>query len=264
MKLICVIKYVPDVDHFKYDYENNTLIRDHVRLTLNPDDACAVAFALKLKEKCPNTYIEVVTMAPNSIMPHMEDLLRLGVDKGVILSDRAFAGSDTYATSKVLARYLSNQEYEYILSGTHALDGDTSHIPAQLAERLGLNQISSIVKIDLDSFNEAKCFVTVEHESATITYEVAQPAVLSLTRESGYKLPYVKRSDMNKDVKDAMFILDKENLGLNEEEVGLKGSLTKVAKTYTKQYEKRDKNVVKADESGVETVFNFLKDKGIL
>ena len=264
MKLICVVKFVPDVDHFKYDYENNTLIRDHVRLTLNPDDACAIAFALKLKEKWPKTYVEVVTMAPSSIMPHMEDLLRLGVDKGIILSDRAFAGSDTYATSKVLARYLSHQEYDCILTGTQALDGDTSHIPAQLAERLGMNQISSIMQIDFERFSETECFVIVEHESASITYEVNMPAILSLTRESGYKLPYVKRSNMNKDVKASLSVLNKEDLALSEDEAGLKGSLTKVVRTYTKQYEKRDKNVVKVDEAGVETVFNFLKDKGIL
>jgi len=264
MKLICMVKFVPDVDHFKYDYENNTLIRDHVRLTLNPDDACAVAFALKLKEKRPETYVEVVTMAPSSIIPNMEDLLRLGVDKGIILSDKAFAGSDTYATSKVLARYLSSQVYDWILTGTHALDGDTSHIPAQLAERLGLNQLSTIIQIDLGSFRETECLVVVEYELARITYEVAMPAILSLTRESGYKLPYVKRSDINKDVKSSLCILNREDLALNEDEIGLKGSLTKVVKTYTKQYEKRDKNVVKADEAGVETVFNFLKDKGIL
>ncbi len=106
MKLVCLVKFVPDVDSFQYDYERNVLIREKVRLLLNPDDACAVAFALKVKARRPDTVIEVVTMAPTSVKPHMEDLLRLGVDRGTILSDPAFAGSDTYATSKVLARHL--------------------------------------------------------------------------------------------------------------------------------------------------------------
>ncbi|MFT4145795.1 MAG: electron transfer flavoprotein subunit beta/FixA family protein [Mobilitalea sp.] len=264
MKLICVIKFVPDVDNFKYDYEKNTLIRDNVRLTLNPDDACAVACAIKLKEKRPDTFIEVVTMAPSSITLHMEDLLRLGVDRGVILADKAFAGSDTYATSKVLSRYLSDQTYDCILTGTHAIDGDTSHVPAQLGEWLGLNQLSSIMKVDIDRFNEAAAYVDVELEMASVTYEVAMPAILSLTRESGYKLPYVKRGDMYKEVKSSLFVMSKEDLALSDDETGLKGSLTKVASTYTKHYEKKERIVVKVDEAGIETVFHFLKDKGIL
>ena len=264
MKLICIIKFVPDVDNFKYDFEHNTLIRENVRLKINPDDAACVAFSLKVKEKQPDTYIEVVTMAPGSVNSHMEDLLRLGVDKATILSDKAFAGSDTYATSKVLARYLSSQTYDCIFTGTHALDGDTSHVPAQIAERLGLNQLSAITGVNLERFSETEGYVVVEQDESLLTYRIALPAVLSLTRESGYKLPYVKRGDMNKDVGDSLFVLNKEDLALTGEETGFRGSLTKVSRTYTKQYEKRDKNIVKADEAGVETVFRFLKDKGIL
>lgn len=264
MKLICVVKFVPDVDHFNYDFEKNTLVREGVRLTLNPDDTCAVAYALKVKEMRPDTYVEIVTMAPGTITAHMEDLLRTGADQGVILSDKAFAGSDTYATSKVLAQYISRQTYDVILTGTHAVDGDTSHVPAQLAQRLGLDQVSGIVKVDLDCFSESKAIVVVEHESATVTYEVAMPAVLSITRESGYKLPYVRYGDMDRDVRSFLQILDKDDLGLEEDEVGLKGSKTKVVETFAKQYEKRDRTLVKTDEAGVETVFRFLKDKGIL
>ncbi|MBC7959778.1 MAG: electron transfer flavoprotein subunit beta/FixA family protein [Vallitaleaceae bacterium] len=264
MKLICVVKFVPDVDNFKYDFERNTLVRDQVRLTLNPDDACAVAYALKVKEKRLDTFVEVVTMAPSTIIPHMEDLLRIGVDRGVILSDKAFAGSDTYATSKILSKYLSGESYDCILTGTHAVDGDTSHVPAQLGEWLGLNQLSSIVKVDVERFDETVAYVDVEHEMASVTYEVTMPAILSITRESGYKLPYIRRGDMNKDVKSSLFVISKEDLALSEDEIGLKGSLTRVIGTYTKQYEKRDKKSVKVDEAGIETVFNFLKDKGIL
>lgn len=264
MKLICIIKFVPDVDNFKYDFESNTLIRENVRLKMNPDDAACVAFSLKVKEKQPDTYIEVVTMAPSTVMSHMEDLLRLGVDKAIILSDKAFAGSDTYATSKVLAKYLAFQEYDCIFTGTHALDGDTSHVPAQLAERLGLNQLSAITEVDFERFNEKEAYVVVEQETAVTTYQIAMPAVLSLTRESGYKLPYVKRGNMNKEVKASIFVMNKEDLALTQEETGFKGSLTKVSRTYTKQFEKRDKHIVKADEEGIETVFHFLKEKGIL
>ncbi|WP_313561880.1 electron transfer flavoprotein subunit beta/FixA family protein [Ruminiclostridium cellobioparum] len=264
MKLICVVKFVPDVDNFRYDFENNKLIREDMRLTLNPDDACAVAFALKVKEKLAGTVVEVVTMAPEKIIPHMEDLLRLGVDKGVILSDKAFAGSDTYVTSKVLSRYLLGQHYDCIITGTHAVDGDTAHVPAQLGEWLGLNQMSGITMVDIEKFNKDFAYVDVDNDQTCVTYEVSLPAVLSLTRESGYKLPYVRKGEINRDVKSSIYILDREDLGLNEDQTGLKGSLTQVVETYAKQYEKRERTLVKADNDGVETVFHYLKEKGFI
>ncbi len=264
MKLICLVKFVPDVDNFRYDFENNNLIREDMRLILNPDDACAVAFALKVKEKLAGTVIEVVTMAPRKIVPHMEDLLRLGVDRGVILSDTAFAGSDTYVTSKVLSRYLLGQHYDCIITGTHAIDGDTAHVPAQLGEWLGLNQMSGITMVDIEKFNEKFAFVNVDNDQTTVTYEVSLPAILSLTRDSGYKLPYVRKGEINRDVKSSIFILGRDDLGLNEEQIGFKGSLTQVVETYVKQYEKRDRTLVKADDEGVETVFRYLKEKGFI
>lgn len=264
MKLICVVKFVPDVDNFKYDFDNNKLIREDMRLTLNPDDACAVAFALKVKEKLAGTVVEVVTMAPMKIVPHMEDLVRLGVDKGVILSDKAFAGSDTYVTSKILSRYLLGQHYDCILTGTHAVDGDTAHVPAQLGEWLGLNQLSNITKVDMEKFSKEFAYVNVDNDQTSITYEVSLPAILSLTRESGYKLPYLRKGEMDRDVKSSINILGREDLGLSEDQTGFKGSLTEVVETYVKQYEKRDRTLVKADNEGVETVFRYLKEKGFI
>jgi electron transfer flavoprotein beta subunit len=264
MRLICIVKYVPDVDNFKYDYENNVLIRENVRLTLNPDDACAVAFALKVKAQRPKTHIEVVTMAPISVQPHMEDLLRLGVDRGTILSDRLYVGSDTYATSLVLGRYISSQTYDVILSGTHAIDGDTSHIPAQLGDLLGLNQMSGIIKVDEAALSEALAVFEVETEDMIATYEMMLPAILSLTRESGYKLPYIKRQDMDMDVTNRLNILSNEHLGFEADEVGIKGSPTKVAKTYTKEFNQKERTVIGTDDEGITLVYEFLKEKGFI
>ncbi|SHE61203.1 electron transfer flavoprotein subunit beta/FixA family protein [Alkalibacter saccharofermentans] len=262
MKLICIIKYVPNVDNFNYDFENNTLIRDNIRLMLNADDACAVAYALKVKEKYPEASIEVVTMAPSSVVPHLEDLIRLGVDKAVILSDRTFSGSDTYVTSKILSRYLSKQKFDCILTGTNAVDGDTSHVPAQIAEWLGLDQISGVV--DISDINKKSATIVVDKEDASICYEISMPGIISLTRESKYELPYVQKGDMNKEVKSQILMLNANDLNFKKKEVGIEGSLTQVANTYTKHFHKRDKKLVKANDEGVETVFKFLKEKGLI
>ncbi len=264
MKLICLVKFVPDVDSFKYDYENSVLIRENVRLQLNPDDVCAVAFALKVKAAHPETSIEVVTMAPATVTPHMEDLLRIGVDRGTIISDRLFAGSDTFATATVLARYLMHRDYDAILTGTHAIDGDTSHIPPQLGACLDLNQMSGIVHIDEHRFSQASAVFDVETEDEVTTYEMALPAILSLTRDSKYKLPYASRKDLERHVSDQLSMITNRELAFGDDEVGLNGSRTKVVQTFTKEFDTKGRIVVKADDEGVDFVCKFLKEKGFI
>lgn len=264
MKIICVVKYVPDVDNIRYDFENHSLDRSRARLILNPDDACAVAVALQLKEKNENSSIELVTMAPKSVRAQMEDLLRLGIDRATILCDKAFAGSDTYATSKVLATYLKKQTFHMILTGTRAIDGDTSHIPAQIGAHLDLDQIAGVIGIDLNRTDCEKAYVKVDTENSDIDFEIALPAILSFSREGGYKLPYIKREEIDKDMSHRLFYQNREDLQLLENETGEYGSLTKVYATHTKEYSKKERQVVSVDEEGIETVFHFLKNKGLL
>ena len=264
MKLICLVKFVPDVGSARYDFERHTLIRDGAQLQLNPDDVCAVAFALRVKARHPETIVEAVTMASARVTPNMEDLLRVGVDRGVILSDPAFAGSDTYATARVLGRYLSRQSFSAILTGTHSIDGDTSHIPAQLGAIFHLHQMSGIVKVDEAQFSINSAVFDVESEQEVTTYQMQLPGILSLTRESGYKLPYPSRANLEKDFSAQIQILSNLDLGFLPEEVGLSGSKTRVVETYVKRLEQRGGHTVRADEAGVETVFRFLTDKGFI
>ncbi len=264
MKIICMLKFVPDVDNFKYDYDRNVLIRENVKMILNPDDASALAFALKIKGKNLDTFIEIVTMAPKSVIPLVEDLLRLDVDKATIISDRLYAGSDTYVTSKILAGYLAAESFDCILTGTHALDGDTSHVPSQLGELLKLNQMPNIVKIDDRSFSKEHAVFEVDKEDTVLTYEMALPAILSLQKESSYKLPYVRFDDLSLDVSHKLNIISNLELAFNETSVGIEGSLTKVAKAYNKKLDKKNKLLLKNDDQGIEAVYSFLKDKGLI
>lgn len=260
MKIICVVKFVPDVDNFSYDHENHVLIRENSRMLINPDDACAIGFALKMKKQNPDVLIEVLTMGPKSVVALVEDILRVGADLGTVISDRLYAGSDSYVTSRILGRYLSSAEYDFILTGSHAVDGDTSHVPSQIAELLDLNHLSGISRID-ESLDGSMAVVDVEDERSLCTYEMDLPAVLSLSRESAYRLPYVRYKNLNRDVTHRLNKLSNRDLGFREDEVGLKGSLTSVARTYTKQYEVRKRLVVGTDDNGIDAVFDFLKEK---
>lgn len=261
MKIICVVKFVPDVDKFSYDYENHVLIRENSRMLINPDDACAIGFALEMKKRNPETFIEVLTMAPSSIIPLVEDILRVDVDSATVISDRLYAGSDSYATSRILSRYLASAEYDCILTGSHAIDGDTSHVPPQIASLLGINQMSNIHRIDEENFNKSSACIEIEDESTLISYEIDLPAVLSLNRESSYRLPYVRYKNLNLDVSKKLNCISNNVLKFDKSDVGLNGSLTRVARTYTKKYQERETLVVGTDPMGIETVYDFLKEK---
>lgn len=264
MKIICLVKFIPDVANFTYDYEKNVLVRENVKLILNPEDACALAFALRLKEKKPDTFVEIVSMAPESVIPLLEDLLRRSADKAVLISDRLYVGSDTYVTSNILAKYLENEEFDFILTGTHSLDGDTAHIPSQIAELLQLNQLSNIVKVYEESLEKDTVIVLVDGEKASSKYEIALPCILSIGKESKYKLPFVKYKDLELYVRNRISVITNEDLELSKDEVGIEGSLTKVNRTYAKKLHKKEKVIVHNDEVGIEVVYKFLKDKGLV
>ncbi len=264
MKIICLIKFTPDVDAFEYDYENNVLLRDKVKQIINPDDACALGFALQLKKKNPDIRIEVVTMAPPSVKKMMEDILRRQVDFGTIISDPLFSGSDTLATSMVLGTYLKTAEYDVILTGNQSLDGDTAQVPSQLAALLEIGHMSGITNIDEKSFINGAPLVEVDTENHIDTYKIPFPAILSVCRESKYKLPFVRYADLDLDVSDKLEIVDNQILKLDIKYVGLKGSSTRVVKTYVKKYEQKEKIIVYNNPEGIETVYRFLKENGYL
>jgi len=259
-----MVKIVPDVDKFKYDFDTNSVVRENVRMILNPDDVSSVGFALKTKQLHPEISVEVVTMAPESVMPILSDLVRVGVNRVNLITDKLFSGSDSYATSKILAKYVKTLSYDVILTGTHAIDGDTSHVPAQLGELLALSQMSNVTYIDEHLLDISKAVFTVDLDSEVATYQMQLPGILSLRKESGYKLPYIKYEDMNKDVSESIHVVTNKDLGFEPFEVGLKGSKTKVNKTFVKEYEKRDKLVVTNDNQGINTVYTFLQEKGFI
>lgn len=265
MKVICLVKFTPDVDAFTYDYEKNVLVRDGVGQIINPEDACALGYALRLKKKYPEIEIEVVTMAPLSARKYVEDILRRRVDQATILSDPQFSGSDTIATSRIIGAYLESISYDVILTGTHTVDGDTAHVPAQIAELLQLDHMSGIVKIDETSFLQRKPLVEVSTETEVETFRIPFPAVLSISRESKIKLPFVRFADLDLEVGHLVKIVDNSILKRNRAQIGLSGSATKVVKTFTKQYEEKANTIhVTCDDNGINTVYDFLKEQGYL
>lgn len=262
MKIICLVKFVPDTDQYEYDYETDKINREKSKLILNPDDKNALAWALQQKKQDATHFIEVVSMGPQKIEKEMKDFIRLGIDQATLISDRQFAGSDSLATSLILAKYLQMQEYDLILTGTHTLDGGTGHIGPQVAELLELNQFSNLQKV-ID-YQKEFSIVEAKQESKTLTLKIQNPCVLGFTSQMNLRLGFVRYENIDKNVDDQFSLVTNETLNIPKAKIGRQGSPTKVRKNIIAKKEKSIRKVVAADDAGVETVIKFLQEKGYL
>ena len=264
MNLICLVKCIPDVGEITIDPVRHVLVRENMDLVINPEDAIAVALALSIKRRFQNTRITVVSMGPPNAKPLVEDLLRLGVDHAVFLCDQAFGGSDTYATSTVLAKALQAIPFDWILSGTHTLDGDTAHVPAQIAHALSLNHLAYVTAVDYSQAHQNTFVVDVDDETTLTRIAIDAPGILSLSKEAPYKLPYVAYDDLDMDVSDRCEIKTHRDLGLSKDQIGFEGSKTKVINTFVPTPAPKAKIVVPLTDEGLDTVINTLTDWGYL
>lgn len=264
-KIACLVKIIPDVENFTYDYDKNILVRENVKSILNPDDACAVALALEMKKRMGNQ-VTVINMGAKSDEKYLENLLRRGVDNAVLITDPLYKGSDTYVTASILSRYLSREAYDLVLTGTRSLDGDTEHIPSQVAEILHMPVMTHVTKVEMgENASSVEDEIQVEvQEEEILEFLVKLPAVLGICAESKYKLPFIKYDDRKKDVSDRLAIITNRDLAFSAEEIGFEGSKTKVINTYPKKPKHKEKRIVQIDEQGIAYVYDFLKEKGFL
>ena len=148
MKIIVCVKQVPDTTEVKIDKKTNTLIREGVPSILNPDDANALEQALAIKDKMEDVHITVVSMGPPQADVMLRECLAMGADEAVLVSDRAFGGSDTWATSNAIASAIRKiGEYDIIFAGRQAIDGDTAQVGPQISEKLDIPQVTYVEEI---------------------------------------------------------------------------------------------------------------------
>lgn len=142
MKIVVCAKQVPDTTEVKLDPKTGTLIRDGVPSIINPDDKAGIEAALQLKEAVPGSTVTVVSMGPPQADVALREALAMGCDEAILVSDRAFGGADTWATSSTIAAALKKIDFDVIITGRQAIDGDTAQVGPQIAEHLQLPVIS--------------------------------------------------------------------------------------------------------------------------
>jgi electron transfer flavoprotein beta subunit len=232
MKIIVLIKQVPDTTEVRLDRKTGNLIREGVPSIINPDDRMALECALRLKER-HEARITVLTMGPPQAIDALSEALGMGADAGILLTDRAFAGADTWATSTTLSRALTRiGACDLILCGRQAIDGDTAQTGPQIAECLGLPQLTRVNEIE--EISEKRITVSRRTETGSERLAADLPALLTITKVAPpIRYPRVANLLQACSEKAPIEIWNAADIGCKTAEVGLSGSLTQVIKTFS-------------------------------
>ncbi len=232
MKIIVCIKQVPDTTDVKINPETNTLIREGVESIINPFDMYAIEEALLLKERF-SAHTTVITMGPPQAQNALREALSLGIDEAIHLSDRAFAGSDTWSTSLILAKAIAKiGDYNLILCGKQASDGDTAQVGPGIAAHLNLPQATYVRRID--EIDQVKHCIRLERllEEGSEILQVQLPALITVVKEINEpRLPSL-RGKMKAKTKHIP-VWGIQDITVDTKEIGLEGSPTQVVKIFT-------------------------------
>jgi electron transfer flavoprotein beta subunit len=232
MDIIACIKQVPDTTDVKIDPATNTLIREGVASVINPFDTYAIEEAVRLKEKFGGKVI-ALSMGPPQAQQALREAISLGADEAILLSDRAFAGSDTLATSYALASAVKKiGSFDIILCGKQASDGDTAQVGPGISTHLNIPQVTYVKKIEDIASNSGTARVERLVEEGFEIIEVPLPCLMTVVKEINEpRLPSLKGK--MKANKAAVTTWTAADLGLEASKVGLNGSPTKVVKIFT-------------------------------
>lgn len=230
MHFVVCIKQVPDTHDVKINPETNTLMREGVESIINPFDMYAIEEAVRLRERLGGT-VTALTMGPPQAESALREAVAMGVDKGILVSDRAFAGSDTWATSYTLAKAIEKiGDATVILFGKQASDGDTAQVGPGVATHLDLPQITYVRKIE--EINENHIVAERLLEGGFEAIESPLPCVLTVVKEINEpRLPSLKGKMAAR--KAEITTWGGDAIGADPDKLGLNGSPTKVVKIFT-------------------------------
>jgi electron transfer flavoprotein beta subunit len=234
MHIICCIKQVPDTAQVKIDPETNTLIRSGVESICNPYDLVAVQLAVQLTEQYGGE-VTVISMGPPQAEAALRDCLALGAEDAVLLSDRAFAGADTLATSYTLARTImkinTDEPVDLVICGKQAIDGDTAQTGPGIATRLGFNQFTYVAEVIGIDAEKRKIKVRREAETGSEIIEGSLPALLTVELETASPA-YASLPRLVRALRQEVKVWGAGDIESAPELLGLKGSPTSVKEIF--------------------------------
>jgi len=256
MNIVVCIKQVPDTAEIKINPETNTLMREGVPSIINPFDMHALEAGLQIREQIKGK-VTVLTMGPQQAENALREAISMGADEAVLLSDRAFAGSDTWATSYTLAQALKKLGADIIFCGKQAIDGDTAQVGPETAEFLGIPHISYIRKIEEVKDN----YIRVQRlmDEGYDIVESGLPVLLTTVKELNQpRMPSLKGKMAAK--KAEIKKMGKAEIEADENNLGLKGSPTQVRNIFAPQIKAERKMIEGAPEEQVNALIAELRN----
>ncbi len=233
MKIIVCIKQVPDAKDVRLDPKTNTMAREGVESIMNPFDRHALEEAVRLKEQHGGT-VTVISMGPPQAEEVLRDAVSCGADEAVLVSDRAFAGADTWATTYTLGKAIVKLgDFDLILCGKQAIDGDTAQVGPGLAQRLDIPYVSYVKKVS--GYDSGVMQVERLMDDGYDELAIPLPGLLTVVKEINEpRVPSLKGKMKAK--KLVIQALSAEDIGAEPQSIGLPGSTTQVVKVFAPQF----------------------------
>ena len=257
MNTVVCIKQVPGTTDIKIDSETNTLVREGVESIINPFDAYAIEESVRLREKHGGK-VTAVSMGPPQAEDALRETISLGVDEAILISDRAFAGSDTWATSYVLSRAIARiGDYNLIICGRQTLDGDTGQVGPELAEMLNIPFIAYASKVEEigDGYIRVQRMIEEGYE----VIETTLPAVITVVKEINVpRVPSLRGSMKAKTAQIPVWTA--EDIGAEADKAGIAGSPTRVVKIFFPQRTHKSEILQGSPEEQVDQLIEKLEE----
>jgi electron transfer flavoprotein beta subunit len=261
MNIVVCIKQVPGTTEVKINNETNTLVREGVESIINPFDTYAIEEGVRLKERFGGK-VTILTMGPPQADIALKECIEVGADEGILVSDRAFAGSDTLATSYVLSKAIEKiGDYDLVISGKQTMDGDTGQVGPGIAQRLGIPFVAYVSRVDdiSDGKMKAERMIDEGHEIV----ESPVPCVMSVSKEINVpRLPSL-RGKMK--AKSAQFTTwSAQDLSIEENKVGVAGSPTWVMQIFSPKRDHQSEMFEGSSDQQVSKLFEKLSEAKVI
>jgi len=261
MNVIVCLKQVPGTTEVKIDPQTNTLIRQGIENVINPFDTYALEEGVRIKERQGEGKVTVISMGPPQAEAALREAISLGADEAVLLSDKAFAGADTWATAYTLAQAINKiGQHDIIICGRQTIDGDTGQVGPELAEMLGIPFVAYVSQIEEIADGQIRVQRMVEEGHEVI--ESPLPVVITVVKEINVpRLPSLRGITRSRSA--AVAVWTAAEMDVDESRVGLSGSFTKVIKVFFPQRVSQSEIFEGEMENQVDSLISRLKDTGL-
>jgi len=259
MNIIVCLKQVPDTQDIRWT-EKGTMIREGVESIINPYDEFALEYALRIKDKYPKSHICAISMGPMQAENLLREAIAKGADEAILACDKKFAGADTFATSMTLAQTIKKfaPNFDLILCGQFAIDGDTAQTAPSLAGHLGIEQLTFVKKII--NFDEKKIHIEKETEEGFIQQEGSFPLVVSVMKNDEEPRKHTIKGYLRA-CDTTIKVVNKEAIGIEDDFIGFKGSPTYVSKSFPPKFERTSQLLDGSSEEIASKIITITKEK---